>query len=131
MQVVLAPDRWVGEELVTPSKKTTRRNDTNPSPKAAAEISFEWQRYCHPPGYAARAASAIRFIQIPTGGSMGAGFAVIDLETTGLFPEKHDRIVEIGIVHVSPSGDITGQWSTVVNPRRDMGPQTIHGITAA
>ncbi len=62
---------------------------------------------------------------------MGAGFAVIDLETTGLFPEKHDRIVEIGIVHVSPAGEVTGQWSTVVNPRRDMGPQTIHGITAA
>lgn len=62
---------------------------------------------------------------------VGAGFAVIDLETTGLFPEKHDRIVEVGIVHVSPSGEVTGQWSTVVNPRRDMGPQTIHGITAA
>jgi DNA polymerase-3 subunit epsilon len=74
----------------------------------------------------------IRFIQSAIWEAVvGAGFAVVDLETTGLFPEKHDRIVEIGIVHVSPSGEVTGQWSTVVNPRRDMGPQTIHGITAA
>jgi DNA polymerase-3 subunit epsilon len=35
---------------------------------------------------------------------MGKGFAVIDVETTGFSPEKHDRIVEIGIVHVSPAG---------------------------
>lgn len=36
---------------------------------------------------------------------MGHGFAVVDLETTGLFPEYHDRIVEVAIVHVSRSGD--------------------------
>lgn len=58
----------------------------------------------------------------------GPGFAVIDLETTGLFPGRHDRIVEIGVVHVSPSGAITGEWSTIVNPQRDLGPTHIHGI---
>jgi DNA polymerase-3 subunit epsilon len=58
-------------------------------------------------------------------------YAVIDLETTGLNPVRHDRIVEIAVVHVSAAGDITGEWSTLVNPSRDLGPQHIHGITAA
>lgn len=62
---------------------------------------------------------------------MGKGFAVVDLETTGLFPTKHDRIVEIGIVLVSPEGEIETRHETLVNPNRDMGPQHIHGITAA
>ena len=29
----------------------------------------------------------------------GPGFAVIDLETTGLFPGGYDRIVELAVVH--------------------------------
>lgn len=62
---------------------------------------------------------------------MGRGFAVIDLETTGLFPQKHDRIVEVAVVHVSPEGVIEGAWETLVNPQRDMGAQRIHGISAA
>jgi DNA polymerase-3 subunit epsilon len=62
---------------------------------------------------------------------MGKGFAVIDVETTGFSPEKHDRIVEIGIVHVSPAGEVEGRYETIVNPQRDMGPQHIHGISAA
>ena len=62
---------------------------------------------------------------------MGHGFAVVDLETTGLFPEYHDRIVEVAVVHVSRTGEIEGAWETLVNPMRDMGAQSIHGITAA
>jgi DNA polymerase III epsilon subunit-like protein len=41
----------------------------------------------------------------------GPGFAVIDLETTGLFPGGHDRIVELAVVHVDEHGLITGQIS--------------------
>lgn len=62
---------------------------------------------------------------------MSKGFAVVDLETTGLFPTKHDRIVEVGVVLVSPDGEIQSRHETLVNPDRDMGPQHIHGITAA
>ncbi|WP_431220095.1 exonuclease domain-containing protein [Leifsonia xyli] len=62
---------------------------------------------------------------------MTRGFAVVDLETTGLFPTKHDRIVEVGVVLVSPDGVIESRHETLVNPERDMGPQHIHGITAA
>jgi DNA polymerase III subunit epsilon len=61
----------------------------------------------------------------------GNGFAVIDVETTGLFPTKHDRIGEIAVVHVSDNGTITDEWETLVNPMRDMGSQHIHGISAA
>ncbi|MER5420485.1 exonuclease domain-containing protein [Streptosporangium roseum] len=59
------------------------------------------------------------------------GYAVIDLETTGLRPSWNDRVIEIGIVHLDLSGEVTGEWATLVNPGRDLGPQHIHGITAA
>ncbi|GII93807.1 exonuclease domain-containing protein [Sinosporangium siamense] len=58
-------------------------------------------------------------------------YAVLDLETTGLWPHRHDRVVEIGVVHLSRSGEPTGRWSTLVNPERDLGAQHIHGISAA
>ncbi len=60
-----------------------------------------------------------------------SGYTVIDVETTGLSPEKHDRIVEIGVVFVSHHGEIQDHWSTLVNPMRDVGPTSIHGITAS
>jgi DNA polymerase III epsilon subunit-like protein len=59
-----------------------------------------------------------------------SGYTVVDLETTGLFPQQHDRIVEIAIVTVSDAGHIEQEWSTLVNPQRDVGPTHIHGITA-
>ncbi|MGH3916341.1 MAG: 3'-5' exonuclease, partial [Pseudonocardiaceae bacterium] len=60
-----------------------------------------------------------------------SGYAVVDLETTGLHPGRNERIVEVAVAHVSPHGVITGTWETLVNPRRDLGPQRIHGICAA
>jgi len=59
------------------------------------------------------------------------GYAVVDLETTGLRPSWHDRIVEIGVVLLGPDGHVEGTWETLVNPERDLGPQEIHGIAAA
>jgi DNA polymerase-3 subunit epsilon len=59
------------------------------------------------------------------------GFAVIDFETTGLFPGRHDRVVEVAVVHTDLRGTVTGRWETLVNPRRDLGPQAIHGIHAS
>ena len=58
------------------------------------------------------------------------GYTIIDLETTGLFPQKQDRIVEIGLIEVSDAGEIEREWTTLVNPQRDIGPTRIHGITA-
>lgn len=57
--------------------------------------------------------------------------AVIDVETTGLSPWRHDRVVEIGVVLISSEGEILQEYETLVNPSRDMGPTSIHGITAA
>jgi DNA polymerase-3 subunit epsilon len=60
-----------------------------------------------------------------------AGYAVIDVETTGLFPGKHDRIAEVGVVVLDASGEAIATYDTLVNPGRDLGPQAIHGLSAA
>ncbi|WP_449060555.1 exonuclease domain-containing protein [Planomonospora algeriensis] len=52
------------------------------------------------------------------------GYAVIDVETTGLHPALHDRVIEIGIVHLDPAGHVTGEWSTLLNPGRTSAPST-------
>lgn len=59
------------------------------------------------------------------------GFVVFDLETTGINPKRSDRIVEIGVVHVSREGEVTEQWQSLLNPERDLGPTRIHGIRGA
>ncbi|MFC8620139.1 exonuclease domain-containing protein [Micromonospora purpureochromogenes] len=58
-------------------------------------------------------------------------YAVIDLETTGLRTSWHDRIVEVAVVHIDKNGRVTDEWCSLVNPDRDLGPQAIHGISAA
>jgi DNA polymerase-3 subunit epsilon len=56
--------------------------------------------------------------------------AVIDVETTGLSPWRHDRIVELAVVVVTPDGVVQQEYETLVNPERDMGPTRIHRIAA-
>ncbi|WP_243794502.1 exonuclease domain-containing protein [Saccharopolyspora gloriosae] len=62
---------------------------------------------------------------------MAWGFAVIDVETTGLFPDAGHRIAEIGVVLLDPAGAVQDEWCTLVNPMRDLGAQHVHGIAAA
>lgn len=57
-------------------------------------------------------------------------FAVIDFETTGLVPERTDRVVEVGVVLTDDDGRIEHEWATLVNPHRDLGATYIHGISA-
>lgn len=57
-------------------------------------------------------------------------FAVVDFETTGLVPERSDRVVEIGVVLTDDNGHIEHEWATLVNPHRDVGASQIHGIPA-
>lgn len=59
-----------------------------------------------------------------------AGYACIDFETTGLFPSRHDRVLEIGVVLLDDDGAVQAEWSTLINPGRDVGPTHIHGVTA-
>jgi len=58
------------------------------------------------------------------------GFAVVDVETTGLYPAT-DRVVEVAVVQVSSDGQVTAEFTTLINPGRDVGPTRIHGIRAA
>jgi DNA polymerase-3 subunit epsilon len=58
-----------------------------------------------------------------------AEFAVVDVETTGLFHQV-DRIIEIAIIRVDSKGNLLDEYSTLVNPNRDLGPTHLHGISA-
>jgi len=51
-------------------------------------------------------------------------FAVIDFETTGLYPAVGDEIVEIGVVRIE-DGALGKRWSQLVNPGRAMDPTAV------
>lgn len=55
------------------------------------------------------------------------GYAVVDLETTGL--RSSDRIVEVGVVLMSPEGEITDVLETLIQPLMPVQATNIHGIT--
>jgi DNA polymerase-3 subunit epsilon len=55
---------------------------------------------------------------------------VIDVETTGLFPFRHDRVVEVAAVIVRDDGHVEREFVSLVNPARDIGPSSIHGLTS-
>jgi len=57
-------------------------------------------------------------------------FCVVDIETTGFSPRLGDRIVEIATTRIRGNGDIVDEWSTLVNPQRDIGATHVHGIAA-
>lgn len=58
------------------------------------------------------------------------GFAVLDFETTGLWPDRQHRVVELSVVHVDSAGRIEGAWETLVDPRHDVGSGRLHGVAA-
>lgn len=60
---------------------------------------------------------------------MTSGYVVIDTETTGLFPKSH-RVIEVAAVALRPDGSVEGEWSTLLNPERDLGPVGVHQIRA-
>lgn len=57
-------------------------------------------------------------------------FAVLDFETTGLYPAMGDEIVEIGLVRVE-NGEVVREYSQLVSPGREMDPAAaqVSGIT--
>jgi DNA polymerase III subunit epsilon len=58
-------------------------------------------------------------------------YAVVDTETTGLSPDDRHRVIEIAVVLLDAGGRFEDEWVTLLNPRRDLGPQHIHGILTA
>lgn len=65
---------------------------------------------------------------VPPAPAQRGGFAVVDVETTGLDPEKH-RVIEVAVTQVDPSGAVEREWSSLLHPRGDTGPVHIHGLT--
>lgn len=61
----------------------------------------------------------------------GVGYAVVDLETTGLSPTT-DSILEIALVLADAAGRVERSWSTLIDPGSgvDVGPTHIHGLVA-
>ncbi|MEU5690631.1 exonuclease domain-containing protein [Actinosynnema sp. NPDC020468] len=58
------------------------------------------------------------------------GYAVVDVETTGFAAGGSDRVVEVAVVQLDRDGNQTGEWCTLLNPGRDLGPQHVHRISA-
>lgn len=55
-------------------------------------------------------------------------YVAFDVETTGF--GKNDRIIEIALVAFKKD-QLLEEWSTLLNPQRDVGKSNIHGITAS
>ncbi|MEW6689839.1 MAG: exonuclease domain-containing protein [Pseudomonadota bacterium] len=60
---------------------------------------------------------------------LDAPLAIVDVETTGAHP-AWDRVTEVAVVEVE-GGDVTAEWSTLVNPGTSIPPaiQALTGIT--
>jgi DNA polymerase III epsilon subunit-like protein len=63
------------------------------------------------------------------GFEIDAPFAVVGIATTGFSPANGDRVVEIAIARVDAVGGVSDEYSTLVNPGRDVGPVFLHGIS--
>ena len=60
------------------------------------------------------------------------GFAVIDLETTGIHAGYQHRIAEVGVVLLDDHLATEGSWCTLLHPKRDLGDSSaIHGLYAS
>ncbi len=57
--------------------------------------------------------------------------AVIDVETTGPNPHAMIGWVEVAVVLMVPGRGFMQEMTTLVNPERDVGPTSIHGLTAS
>ena len=79
-----------------------------------------------PPGQAASAPTATELAE-----AAGVGYAVVDLETTGLSPTT-DSILEVALVLTDAAGRVERSWSTLIDPGAgvDVGPTRIHGLVA-
>ncbi|AWB83513.1 exonuclease domain-containing protein [Corynebacterium liangguodongii] len=60
--------------------------------------------------------------------STPAGFAVVDIETTGF--GGMDKIIEVGVVVLDHELRRVGEWDTLVQPNRDISNSFVHKITA-
>ncbi|MFF4229108.1 TerD family protein [Streptomyces sp. NPDC001820] len=66
---------------------------------------------------------------LPDMGDYAYDWALIDVETSGLIARR-DRVLSVAVMTVSPDGEQTGEFSTLLNPGCDPGPVHVHGLTA-
>ncbi len=59
----------------------------------------------------------------------GAGWAVVDVETTGFHP-RQARVVSVAALAVGDDGNVEGSFATLLNPGVDPGPTHVHGLTS-
>ncbi|MGA5811052.1 DEDDh family exonuclease [Streptomyces cellulosae] len=59
----------------------------------------------------------------------GPAWAVVDVETSGLRPYQH-RVLSVAVLTLDASGQLTEEFSTLLDPGCDPGPVHIHGLTA-
>ncbi|WP_406363356.1 TerD family protein [Streptomyces sp. NBC_00715] len=57
-----------------------------------------------------------------------AGWAVVDVETSGLKPYEH-RVLSVAVLTLNPAGERVEEFSTLLDPGCDPGPVHIHGLT--
>jgi DNA polymerase III epsilon subunit family exonuclease len=48
-------------------------------------------------------------------------FSILDVETTGLYPDSGDRVIEVGVVKVR-GGAIVDSFNSLINPERPISP---------
>mgnify|MGYP006277658365 CR=1 FL=1 len=57
-------------------------------------------------------------------------YVVVDVETSGLYPDRGDRVIEIAAHRTSGDGKIVESWSSLVNPMNgEVGLTELHGIS--
>lgn len=59
-----------------------------------------------------------------------AGWAVIDVETSGFRPGQA-RIISLAVLGLDANGEVEQSVVSLLNPRVDPGPTHVHGLTAA
>lgn len=57
------------------------------------------------------------------------GFAILDFETTGLFPARGDRVVEVGVVVLDIECRTEKEWSTLIHPGKAVAATHVHRLT--
>lgn len=57
------------------------------------------------------------------------GFAVVDVETSGLDPARH-RVIEVAVTQLDPTGRSQREWSSLVRVPGSTGPVHVHGLTS-
>ncbi|GAB3987302.1 hypothetical protein GCM10029978_105540 [Actinoallomurus acanthiterrae] len=58
-------------------------------------------------------------------------FAVLDVETTGLHPERGARVCEIAVVRMRGNGEVVDEYATLISPQCAIRNDVYHGITDA